>query len=78
MLFQPSIDCLCSIYFGSVNEDAVFDPRLLSRAIFQIKYKEEADTMAETNMRPAGIPCDLEQPLPYLAMLMELCTEASH
>jgi hypothetical protein len=50
----------------------------LSGAVFQIKYKEAADTMAETDMRPVGIPRDLDRPLPYLAMLMELGTETSH
>jgi hypothetical protein len=75
---QSSIDCLCPIYLGSVDENAVFDPELLSGAVFQIKYKAEADTTAETNMGPIGIPRDLERPLPYLAMLMEFGSEASH
>jgi hypothetical protein len=46
-------------------------------AVFQIKYKPETDTTAETDIRPIGIPRDLERPLPYFAMLMELGTEAS-
>jgi len=75
---QSSIDCLAPVYFGSVDEGAVFDPDLLSGGVWQIKYKEAADTMAETGMRPIGIPRDLDRPLPYFAMLMELGNESSH
>jgi hypothetical protein len=75
---QSSIDCLIPVYFGSVNKDAIFDLGLLSGCPVQVKFKGEADTVAEFEMRPLGIPCDLDRPLPYLAILMELGTETPH
>jgi hypothetical protein len=72
---QTSIDCLIPVYFGSVDKDAIFDLGLLSGCVVQVKFKGEADTV---EMRPLGIPSDLDRPLPYLAILMELGTETLH
>lgn len=69
---------MCPVYFGDVSGDAIFNPALLSGAVVQVKYKDEADTKAGTALRPIGIPRDLSRPLPYLALLMELGNESMH
>jgi hypothetical protein len=66
------------MYLGDVSPGAIFNPTLLSGLFLQIKLKVDGDAKAESAMRPVGIPRDLSQPLPYLAILMELSTEANH
>ena len=61
-----------------MEPDAIFYPHLLSGWVIRIKLKEAADTKAERNLRPLGIPRHIDQPLPYLALAMELGTESSH
>jgi hypothetical protein len=75
---QQSLDCLFPVYFGSVSPNANFDPSLLSGGVDQIKFKANTDTKAEIALRPIGIPRDLNRPLPYLALLMELGNESLH
>ena len=75
---QSSIDCLGAVYYGSVDEKAIFKPELLSGVVMQIKNQEAPQNKAEIKMRPIGIPRDLERPLPYLAILMELGTAVVH
>jgi hypothetical protein len=50
----------------------------LSVSIFQIKNKSTADTKALRSLRPIGLPHDLHQPLPYLAVVMELGDESNY
>ncbi|KAF8343175.1 uncharacterized protein EI90DRAFT_3115693 [Cantharellus anzutake] len=69
---QTSIDFLCPVYFGSVEPGAIFDCDQLSGLVVQVKNKKEGDTGAQRNLRPAGIIRDFKDPLPYLALLMEL------
>ena len=66
------------MYLGDVSPAAIFNPALLSGLFLQIKLKVDGDAEAELAMRPIGIPRDLSQPLPYLAILMELGTEAHY
>jgi hypothetical protein len=75
---QSSLDLFGVVYFGSMEPDAIFYPHLLSGWVIQVKLKEAADTNAERNLRPLGIPRHLDQPLPYLALVMELGTETAH
>ena len=75
---QESIDFLIPIYIGSVATDASFDPSRLSVVAGQVKSKVAEDEKAEPAIRPIGIPRDLRQPLPYLAVLMELGNESDH
>jgi hypothetical protein len=66
------------VYFGDISDDAIFDPSMLSGAVFQVKNRDNADSKAELVLRPIGIPRDLCRPLPYLAFLMELGNESFH
>jgi len=66
------------VYHGDIDADAVFDPTMLSAAFGQVKYKNKADTTAEQAIRPIGLPRDLSEPLPYLALLLELGNESHH
>ncbi|KAF8331025.1 uncharacterized protein EI90DRAFT_2996148 [Cantharellus anzutake] len=77
---QTSIDFLCPVYFGSVEPGAIFDCDQLSGLVVQVKNKtKEGDTDARNgNLRPVGIIRDPKNPLPYLALLMELGTESRH
>lgn len=75
---QESIDFLIPLYFGSVHPDSEFDPSRLSVLTWQIKYKAKGDKKAEAAIRPIGAPRDRHQPLPYLAVLMELGTESRY
>jgi hypothetical protein len=63
------------VYFGSVERDARFDPEMLSGFVVQVKNKTAGATPAEAKLQSMGIPRDLDQPLPYLALLMELGNE---
>jgi len=65
-------------YTGDIAEDAIFDPAALSAVVAQIKLKATADMDARDVLRPVGILRDLNQPLPYLALLMELGNESRH
>jgi hypothetical protein len=66
------------VYHGDIDADAVFDPAMLSAAFGQVKYKNKADTTEEQAIRPIGLSCDLSEPLPYLALLLELGNESHH
>ena len=66
------------VYHGDINADAVFDPAMLSAAFGQVKYKNKADTTAKQAIRPIGLSRDLTEPLPYLALLLELGNESHH
>ena len=66
------------MYLGDISPDAIFNPTLLSGLFLQIELKVDGDAKAESAMRPVGISRDLSQPLPYLAILMELGTEANY
>ncbi|KAF8816611.1 hypothetical protein BYT27DRAFT_7220522 [Phlegmacium glaucopus] len=71
---QESIDLIIPLYCGSIHPDSNFDPAQFSAVVIQIKYKSAGDTNAEPAIRPIGVVRDHngDQPLPYLAMLMEL------
>ncbi|KAF8331451.1 uncharacterized protein EI90DRAFT_3057981 [Cantharellus anzutake] len=77
---QTSIDFLCPVYFGSVDPGANFDCDQLSGFVIQVKNKKkgDTDTGAQRNLRPNGIIRDPEDPLPYLALLMELGTDSQY
>jgi hypothetical protein len=65
-------------YHGSIATGAVFDPMMLSAAFGQIKNKSKPDTTAKIIIWLIGLPHNLSQPLPYLALLLELGTESFH
>lgn len=73
---QVAIDFAIPIYFGSVNADAVFDPSLLASIVGQVKNKAAGDKDAESAILPLGISRDSKQPLPYLALHLELGNES--
>jgi hypothetical protein len=75
---QYSVDFLGAAYLGSVSPDAIFDPALLFPIVGQIKFKSRGDAKAEQELRPVGITRDLSDPLPYLALLMELGAESTY
>ena len=75
---QESIDFLFPLYFGSVDPDSEFDPSQLSGGVGQIKFKVARDKKAEAAICPIGVPRDCQQPLPYLAILMELGNESRY
>jgi hypothetical protein len=75
---QESIDFLIPLYFGSVDPDSEFDPSRLSGGVGQVKFRVAGDKQAEAAIRPIGIPRDRQQPLPYLAILMELGNESRY
>lgn len=66
------------VYHGDIDADAVFNPAMLSAAFGQVKYKSKADTTAEQAIRPIGLPRNSTEPLPYLALLLELGNESHH
>ena len=66
------------MYIGSVAAEAIFEPSCLSVVVGQVKYKVAGDKKAEPAIRPLGIARDLQQPLPYLALLMELGNESRY
>lgn len=74
---QDSIDFVIPLYSGPL--DGVFDPSYLSSLNCQIKFQIAAATKAESDaIRSAGVPRDRHEPLPYLALLMELGNEANY
>src|SRR5215472_1353929 len=75
---QASIHCLIPIYMGSMANDAIFDPAMLTGIVVQVQYKSKGDLASGQNIRPFGIFRDLEAPLPYVAFLMELGTESAY
>jgi len=75
---QEAVDFNIPIYSGSVAADAVFDPSQLSVISGQVKFTTEGKKAAEFAIRPIGIPCDPEKPLPYLTLLMELGNESKY
>jgi hypothetical protein len=77
-LDQESIDLLIPVYMGSISEDALFNPMMLSGIVVQVKYKVKVDTTVEQDIQPLGLIRDLDAPLPYLAFVMELGTESQH
>jgi hypothetical protein len=69
---------LIPTYTGPIAADTILDPAALSAVVVQVKYKTAGDTKAAETLRPAGVPRDLHQPLPYLALLLELGSESSY
>ena len=63
---------------GSMANDAIFDPAMLTGIVVQVKYKSKGDSASGQKIRPFGIFRDLEAPLPYVAFLMELGTESAY
>ena len=74
---QSSIDLFGVVYFGSVSPDALFDPDKLGGFVAQIKNQSQAATSEERTLPPIGIPRDLDLPLPYLTLVMELGNNSS-
>lgn len=66
------------VYHGDIGTKAFFDPAMLSAVFGQVKNKSKADTAAEQAIRPIGLPRDLLEPLPYLALLFELGNDSNH
>jgi hypothetical protein len=75
---QESLDLLTMTYKGSVALDAIFDVENLSAAVVQIKYKAKEDMKAGRALRPIGIPYNINRPLLYVALFMELGNESNH
>jgi hypothetical protein len=75
---QESLDLFIPTYAGSVADNATFDPAALSAVVCQVKYRTVGDKRAGDALRPIGIPRDLDQPLPYLALLLELGSTATY
>lgn len=76
---QESIDFLIPAYFGLVSEKGVFDPSRLSVVVGRVKYKSNGAAKSVSDaIRPFGTPHDLQQPLPYLALLMKPGNEADY
>ena len=65
-------------YDGPVDGNEKFDPSRLSAVTAQVKFKVAGDKKAELAIRPMGVPRDRRQPLPYLALLMELGSESKY
>jgi len=61
-----------------MDASAKFDPSYLSVIAGHVKFNTTGDSKAESAIRPIGIPCDVEEPLPYLALLMELGNESDY
>ena len=61
-----------TFYFGSVAEGEVFDPSHLSAVAGQVKYKSEGSAKAGNATGLIGASRHPSEPLPYLALLMEL------
>jgi hypothetical protein len=77
-LNQESLDLQIVTYKGSIAPDAVFNIKNLSVSIIQIKNKFSADANALRLLRPVGLARDLYEPLPYLAIVMELGTDTPY
>ena len=77
---QKAIDFTIPTYRceGSFETDAVFDLSCLSGVSGQVKFKVSGEPRAESRIQPLGIPRDPRDPLPYLALLMELGSEANY
>jgi hypothetical protein len=77
---QKAIDFTIPTYRceGPFKADAVFDPSRLSGASGQVKLKLTGDPQAESRIQSLGIPRDPCNPLPYLALLMELGSESEY
>jgi hypothetical protein len=75
---QESLDLLIPHYTGSVAPGEIFDPAALSGTIVQIKFRSGSDGNAELAPRPIGLPRDTVEPLPYLALYLELGNESSY
>jgi len=75
---QESLDLLIPTYTGPIDDDSNFDPVMLSAIVVQVKYKTAGDLKAGKAIRPIGISCDRSEPLPYVALLLELGNESSY
>jgi len=75
---QESLNFLIVTYKGDITADTIFDIENLSAVVVQVKYKVNADTQAGHELRPIVIPRNIHQPLPYIALLMELGTKSNH
>jgi hypothetical protein len=75
---QEAIDFLIVTYSGPIGATDIFDPTRLSAIVVQIKNKVQADTNAELGTQPIGVPRNAPQPLPYIAMLLELGNNSCH
>ena len=71
---QEAIDFLIFVYTGSLDADAIFEPKLLSGVAGQVKYKNAADPNAQAAIKAFGITRGDGEPLPSL---MELGNESS-
>ena len=69
---QERIDLLVPAYHGPIGPDSIFDPSLLSVIVIQIKFKHDGDLNAELAISALGGDRDLDEPLPYLTIVMEL------
>jgi hypothetical protein len=77
---QKAIGFTIPVYHcdGPFAADAVFDPSRLSGISGQVKFRVAGEPQAERGIQPFGIPRDPHQPLPYLALLMELGSESDY
>ena len=72
---EEKIDLLIPVYHCFVNPDSIFDPSLLSLTVVQVKFKTGRDLDAELAISPFGVVHNLDKPLPYLVIVMELGCE---
>jgi len=75
---QEAIDLVIPIYFGKINASAKFDPPYLFTIPGQVKFKTAGVSKAESAIWPIGIPRDVEEPLPYLILLIGLGNETNY
>ena len=77
---QESFDLLLPTYTfnGPIKDGDVFDPERLSGCCASIKLKTAGDLKAGNTLRPLGIPRSLTQPLPYIALHLELGCETTY
>jgi hypothetical protein len=75
---QASIDFLIPLYIGPVDDTDRFNPSHLSVVAGQVKFKNAGDKKAGFAIRPIGIPRDRHQPLPYLALHLELGNDSNY
>ena len=63
---------------GSMESNEEFDPNRLSAIFGQVKFKIDGDSRSGEEIRPIGLARSPHQPLPYLAVLMELGNESNY
>jgi hypothetical protein len=71
---QQSLDLLIPVYSGPVADGSKFDLTMLSTVVVQVTNTIAGNKKAGA-VQQIGIPHDPCQPLPYIALLLELGTK---